>query len=129
MSYKVTLTQKQCFNMDPLELADMLEKEMRFNIPDEVIGRENQKMASETVTKATAYASYFTEMEMKARILKKTAKAAKKTDEYNRMMAIEDVFKSFKEIAKMQIENVAKLMTLKRLELEDQKNNYNSNIT
>ena len=128
MSYKVSLTQKQCFDMDPLALADLLEKELQFNIPDEVVG-EGQRIATQTITKATAYASYFQEMETKARLMKKNAKKAKNTEEYEKMMAIEDVFKSFKEVAKMQIENVAKLMTLKRLELDDQRNNYNSNIT
>lgn len=127
MSYNVTLTQKQCFDMDPLALADMLEKELKFEIPNEVVG-EGGKIAANTITKATAYASYFQEMEIKARLMKKAAKKAKNTDEYERMMAIEDVFKSFGSVAKMQVENVAKLMTLKRLDLEEQKNNYNSNI-
>jgi hypothetical protein len=123
MGYKISLNQKQCLGMDPLELAEMMSNEMKFVIPDNVETRENQKIAADTITKATAYATYFTDMETKARLLKRAAKANKNNDEYNRLIGIEDVFKSCKEIAKMQIENVAKIMTLRRLDLDEQKNN------
>ena len=123
MGYKISLNQKQCLGMDPLELAEMMSEEMKFVIPDNVETRENQKIAADTITKATAYATYFTDMETKARLLKRAAKANKNNDEYNRLIGIEDVFKSCKEIAKMQIENVAKIMTLRRLDLDEQKNN------
>jgi hypothetical protein len=96
---------------------------MSFDIPDNVETRENQKMASDTITKATAYATYFTEMETKARLMKRTAKANKNKDEFDSLIGVEEVFKSCKEIAKMQIENVAKIMTLRRLDLDEQKNN------
>ena len=123
MSFKVNLSQSKCLAMDPLELADLLGKEMQFNIPTDVETRENNKMASDTITKATAYAAYFTEMETKAKLLKRTAKANKEKDEFDRLIGVEEVFKSCKEIAKLQIENVAKIMTLRRLALEEQKNN------
>ena len=123
MSFKVNLSQSKCLAMDPLELADLLGKEMQFNIPTDVETRENNKMASETITKATAYAAYFTEMETKAKLLKRAAKANKEKDEFDRLIGVEEVFKSCKEIAKLQIENVAKIMTLRRLALEEQKNN------
>lgn len=123
MGYRISLNQKQCLAMDPLELAEMMSNEMKFVIPDNVETRENQKIAADTITKATAYATYFTDMETKARLLKRAAKASKNNDEYNRLIGIEDVFKSCKEIAKMQIENVAKIMTLRRLDLDEQKNN------
>lgn len=123
MSFKVNLSQSKCLAMDPLELADLLGKEMQFNIPTDVETRENNKMASDTITKATAYAAYFTEMETKAKLLKRAAKASKEKDEFDRLIGVEEVFKSCKEIAKLQIENVAKIMTLRRLALEEQKNN------
>ena len=123
MSYKVSLDKVNCLSMDPVELAELLGREMSFDIPDNVETRENQKMASDTITKATAYATYFTEMETKARLMKRTAKANKNKDEFDRLIGVEEVFKSCKEIAKMQIENVAKIMTLRRLDLDVQKNN------
>ena len=55
--------------------------------------------------------------------MKRTAKANKNKDEFDRLIGVEEVFKSCKEIAKMQIENVAKIMTLRRLDLDEQKNN------
>ena len=102
-------------------------KEMQFDIPDNVETRENQKIASNTITKATAFAAYFTEMETKARLMKRAAKASKNKEEFDRLIGVEEVFKSCKEIAKLQIENVAKIMTLRRLDLDEQKNN--SHIT
>jgi hypothetical protein len=110
--------------MDPLELTELMGQEMQFDIPDNVETRENQKRAANTITKATALAAYFTEMETKARLMKRNAKGKNK-DEFDRLIGVEEVFKSCKEIAKMQIENVAKIMTLRRLDLDEQKNgNY-----
>jgi hypothetical protein len=123
MSFNVSLTQSKCLEMDPLELAELIGKEMKFDIPTDVETRENNKLASETITKATAYAAYFTDMETKARLMKRAAKANKNKDEFDRLIGVEEVFKSCKEIAKLQIENVAKIMTLRRLALEEQKNN------
>lgn len=124
MGYHVSLNQRDCLSMDPLELTELMSQEMQFDIPDNVETRENQKRASNTITKATALAAYFTEMETKARLMKRNAKGKNK-DEFDRLIGVEEVFKSCKEIAKMQIENVAKIMTLRRLDLDEQKNgNY-----
>ena len=38
--------------------------------------------------------------------MKRAAKAGKNKDEFDRLIGVEEVFKSCKEIAKMQIENV-----------------------
>ena len=122
MGYKIKRPQNY-LSMDPLELMGAIEQDMDFNIPDNVETKENQKIASDTLTKATAYATYFTEMETKARLMKRTAKTSKNKEEYERLIGVEDVFKSYKEIAKLQIENVAKIMTLRRLDLDEQKNN------
>ena len=108
--------------MDPIELIELMSQEMQFDIPNDVETKENNKIASDTITKATAYAAYFTDMEIKARLMKRAAKANKNKEEFDRLLGVEEVFKSCKEIAKMQIENVAKLMTLRRLELDEQKN-------
>lgn len=123
MEYKVPINSKEYFNMDPIKLAELLSDEMQFEIPDNVETKENQKIAANTITKATALASYFTDMETKARLMKRAAKVSKNKDEFDRLIGVEEVFKSCKEIAKLQIENVAKIMTLRRLDLDEQKNN------
>lgn len=123
MGYKVSLNQVNSMSMDPIELANLLNDEMEFNIPEDVETRENQRIAADTITKATAYATYFTDMETRAKLMKRAAKASKNKEEAERLLGIEEVFKSCKEIAKMQIENVAKIMTLRRLDLDEQKNN------
>ena len=124
-----TVAPQDYLKMDPMELLETMKKDMVFVIPEHVHTPANKKIASETISKATAFATYFTEMETRAKLLKKAAKASGNTAEYNRYLNVEDVFKSLKEIAKMQIENVAKIMTLKRLELDEQRSNYNSHIT
>ena len=123
------LPPQECFKIEPLELLDKLKSDMMFPIPPNVNSRENRLIAAQTITKATAYESYCSEMETRAKLLKKAAKASKQTEEYNRMMSYEDIFKTLKEISKQHIENVAKLMTLKRLELDEQRQNYNNQIT
>lgn len=125
MSYKIKLSfnQAQCLAMDPLELTNVMMSELQFEIPENVETRENQKIASDTLTKATAFATYFTEMETRAKLMKRAAKASKNKEEADRYLGVEEVFKSCKEIAKLQIENVAKIMTLRRLDLDEQKNN------
>lgn len=125
MSYKVKLNPKDCLKMDPLELAELLANEMNFEIPDEMETKEGNKIAGNTITKATAYATYFMEMETKAKLLKRAAKAGKNKEETERYMGLEDVFKACKEISKAQIENITKLMTLRRLDLDEQKQNGN----
>ena len=123
MSYKVPLSAKQCLAMEPIALAEHLTEEMSFEIPPDVETKENQRIAANTITKATSYATFFTDMETKAKLMKRAAKAAKNKEESERYLGIEEVFKSCKEIAKMQIENVAKIMTLKRLDLDEQRAN------
>ena len=123
MSYQITLNQSKCLAMDPIELAELMGNEMKFDIPNDVETKDNQMIAANTITKATAFASFFTEMETKAKLMKRAAKASKNKEEFDRFIGLEEVFRSCKEISKMYIENVAKLMTLRRLDLEDQKNN------
>lgn len=109
--------------MDPLELTDVLIPLVQCELPAHVETKENQILAAQIINKATAYASYFSTMEIKAKLLKRNAKAEKNKDEFDRLLGVEEVFKTYKEIAKMQIENVARLMTLRRLDLDEQKNN------
>ena len=109
--------------MDPLELTDVLTPLVQCELPAHVETKENQILAAQIINKATAYASYFSTMEIKAKLLKRNAKAEKNKDEFDRLLGVEEVFKTYKEIAKMQIENVARLMTLRRLDLDEQKNN------
>ena len=125
MGYKITvsLNQAQCLAMDPIDLTNVMMEELHFEIPENVETRENQRIAANTLTKATAFATYFTEMETRAKLMKRAAKTAKNKEEAERYLGVEEVFKSCKEIAKLQIENVAKIMTLRRLDLDEQKNN------
>lgn len=123
MNIRATFDQKKYLQMDPLELVEKLGEDVQFTIPENVETKDNQTVATMTITKATAYASYFAEMEMKAKLLKRAAKNNKDKDEAERLLGVEEVFKSFKEISKMQIENVAKIMTLKRLELDEMRAN------
>ena len=125
MGYKVTLNQEEILKMDPIELAETLMAELNFVIPDEIVSKAGNKQAGETITKATAFQEFFMETETKAKLLKRKAKADKNKEEAERYMGIEDVCKTCKEATKIQIENVAKLMTLRRLELEEQKQNGN----
>ena len=66
--------------------------------------------------------SFFAEMELKAKLLKRVAKSGKNKEETDRLLGVEEVFKTCKEIAKLQIDNVSKIMTLRRLAIDEEKN-------
>ena len=123
MAQIINFNRDNCLAMKPLELSEALRREMIFNIPEEVISNRGNKMASETITKATAYMTFCTEMETTAKIMKREAKAEKNKEEAERLMGLEEVFNAYKEISKATIENVAKIMTLRRLDLDEQRHN------
>lgn len=122
MSYRINLNQKTLLAMDPSELVEILTSEMQFDIPSDVETAENKKIAANTLTKAHAYESFFAEMELKAKLLKRVAKSGKNKEETDRLLGIEEVFKTCKEISKLQIDNVSKIMTLRRLAIDEEKN-------
>ena len=121
MAYQVTLNQNALFSMDPTSLIEILMQDMQFVIPDDVETDANRRIASNTLTKAHAFETFFSEMELKARLRKRAAKASKNKEEAERMLGIEEVFKTCKEISKLQIDNVSKIMTLRRLALDEEK--------
>ena len=101
MSYRINLNQKTLLAMDPSELVEILTSEMQFDIPSDVETAENKKIAANTLTKAHAYESFFAEMELKAKLLKRVAKSGKNKEETDRLLGIEEVFKTCKEISKL----------------------------
>ena len=123
MAKRVQFNRDNCLAMQPLELSERLRNEMVFDIPEEVITDAGNRMASDTISKATAYMTFCIEMETTAKIMKRAAKTEKQKEEADRLMGLEEVFKSYKEIAKATIENVAKIMTLRRLDLDEQQHN------
>ena len=54
--------------------------------------------------------------------MKRVAKSGKNKEETDRLLGVEEVFKTCKEIAKLQIDNVSKIMTLRRLAIDEEKN-------
>ena len=110
-------TAEQLLAMEPMQLIEVIQKDFVFQIP---------KTLDSSVERRTALNIFYASMETQARIRKRAAKAAKLSQqEQERLHGLEEVFKVYKEGAKSYIDNMAKMMTLKRLELDEQKNNRN----
>lgn len=122
MSYKITLDQKTLLNMEPTELVEVLMQDMDFEIPENVDTEKNKRIAANTLTKAHAFESFFAAMELKAKLMKRVAKSGKNKEESDRLLGVEEVFKTCKEISKLQVDNVSKIMTLRRLAIDEERN-------
>ena len=119
-------TAEQLLAMEPMQLIEVIQKDFVFQIPETLDSPVERRIASDTITRATALNIFYASMETQARIRKRAAKAAKLSQqEQERLHGLEEVFKVYKEGAKSYIDNIAKMMTLKRLELDEQKNNRN----
>lgn len=104
---------------DPLDLVTLLRAEIDVEVPEALNTQEEVSMAVNAMNKLTAYISYFKEMETIARILKRQQKGNK--EEAVRLLGVEEVFETYKRACEQNYEYVTKLMTMKRLMIDEAK--------
>lgn len=104
---------------DPLELIDILKAEVAFEVPESLETQADVNAAVKAMNKLTANISFFKEMETVARIMKRQQKGSKA--ERERLLGVEEVFETYKRICEQNYEYVCKLMTMKRLMLDEAK--------
>ena len=102
-------------NMAPMELVKFLNSEFSFSPPSSL-----RLDSANAINEQTAFIGYFAEMELRARLLKKE-KGKEEKEERERLLSTEEVFRTFKEVAKANLESVAKQMTLRRLDIDEAK--------
>lgn len=107
----------ELMGMDPIELAEKLRKEVDFG---KIENLNSPQLVTDAINKTISYASYFKELETIARIKKRQAKREKlPPEEQDRRLGVEEVFETYKRIAEMQFDKITKMMTAKRLHIDE----------
>lgn len=109
-------------HMEPMALADFLRSEMELIIPASIDTDKDKKEALEEMNKAAAYICYFREMETLTKTLKrKNKRNGCVPEETDRLLGCEEVFETYKKIAEQTYDYITKMMTMKRLMLDETK--------
>lgn len=120
MQVNIQIKPSDLLAMDPMDLAEYLKTQVVFEMPIDVDTPENKRKAVETLSQATAYICYFREMEMFAKYSKRKAKRNKcSPEEADRLIGVEEVFEMYKRIAEQYYDSCSKLMTMKRLQIDE----------
>lgn len=107
---------------DPVELIAFLHSELNeIEIPEDLTTKEQVNQAVAAMNQLTAYICYFKEMELIARVKKRQAKNNKKKELTDHYLSMEDAFETYKRICEHAYEKVTKLMTMKRLNMDEAK--------
>lgn len=108
--------------MEPETLAEFLRNEVELDTPESIDTPEGRAAAARAMQKATAYICYFREMEALAKARKRKRKRDGCTpEEADNLLGCEEIFEAYKKIAEQHFDQVAKMMTLKRLMLDEVK--------
>ena len=109
-------------HMDPFELSEYLRNIVDLSLPESIDTKESAKSAICIMNKAVAYACFFKEMESLAKTYKRKMKREGCTAEVaDNLLGCEEVFEAYKRISERHYDYVAKMMTLKRLQIEETK--------
>ncbi len=106
---------------DPLDLVAYLRAEVNVNVPSSLETKEDQRKAVQAMNELTAYICYFKEHETIARTLKRSAKTEKDREKADHYLGVEEVFEAYKRICEQQYECISKMVTMRRLDLEEAK--------
>ena len=122
MKQVISVHPDSLLSMEPEELTNYLMNEMNIELPSSAVSFEERRQLASALNEATAFFNYFSEMELRAKNRKRTLKRNKaEKEQVDNMLGVEETFRAFKEMSKAYIDNIARLMTLKRLDLDDAK--------
>jgi hypothetical protein len=108
--------------MEPLELMKFLRSEIDTELFDSLDTDAERKAVVTEMNRLTSYIVYFTEMETFARNAKRTSKRNHESkEETERLLGVEEVFGTYKEMCQQLYTQHSKLMTMKRLMLDEVK--------
>lgn len=120
MDRKINLEPEVLIQMEPMELIDLISSQLDFITLEHIDTDRNKYAAIQEMNKLTAYICYFREMETLARIRKREVKRKKCTrEESDRILSVEEILGAYRSICEQRYEQLAKMMTMKRLMLEE----------
>lgn len=116
----IPLNTHNLMEMDPLTLIAELNSTVIFDNIYDIETEQSKRAAVEAMNKATAYICFFREMEIIARCRKRDARKTSK-DEASRLLGLEEIFEAYKKISEQHYDQIAKIMTMKRLAIDEYK--------
>ena len=118
----ISVKPNSLLDMDPLALNNFLSNEIELHFPGEYNTEENISEFMNNMNRATAYICYFKEMETVAKITKRERKREGcSSEDFDRLLGCEEVFAVYKKMAEQIYEQSVKMITMKRLSLEEMK--------
>lgn len=116
--YKIS---QKAAKIDPGELQQRLHNELNISLIPDIDSEENKAAAITLMSRMTAYISYFTEMEVLTRNMKRATTKKEEPELYTTLISNEEIYGAYKDICKQTYDATAKLMTMKRLALDEAK--------
>lgn len=113
---------KSLIETEPEDILNFFITELRddsFNITT-IDSGEDKRRCADTLNKMASYNSYFAEMRQMAKLTKRRLKSESVEKEIvDKALGLEEVFDTLCSFCENQINVITKLMTLKRLELDE----------
>ena len=113
----------ELLKMQPEEIIPLcIEHLSAVNFPTEIDSLEGQKILSDMLKYTSGMIAYYKQMEEFAKIEKRRTKANGCTrEEADRCLAVEEIFGVYKSIFEGQYATLAKMITIKRMNIEEAK--------
>lgn len=116
-------TTQQLLAMQPEELLPFCKTHAdKLALPDEIDTPEGKRILQTQLNYTTAMIAYYKELEEIAKIEKRRIKREGCTrEEADRSLAVEEIFAMYKSVFERYYENLAKMVTIKRMSIEEAK--------
>lgn len=116
-------TTQQLLAMQPEELLLFCKTHAdKLALPDEIDTPEGKRILQTQLNYTTAMIAYYKELEEIAKIEKRRIKREGCTrEEADRSLAVEEIFAMYKSVFERYYENLAKMVTIKRMSIEEAK--------
>ena len=116
-------TTEELLRMEPEELLPYCKEHAeKLVLPDEIDTPEGRRILQTQLNYTTAMIAYYKELEETAKIEKRRIKRKGCTrEEADRSLAVEEIFAMYKSIFERYYENLAKMVTIKRMAIEEAK--------
>lgn len=111
--------------MPPLELNEYLQKNYKIEIPPAIHTADDLKHAAELLAKYSSLYSYFSQMALTSKILKRNLKAEKKDkQQINDALSREEIFGMYADLLKQAYNTISRMVTIKLAVNEELKMKY-----
>lgn len=109
-------------SMEPIDVLNYLKYHVDVSIPESIQSKQDKDKASKMLVHAANWSCYLREMEQRARLQKRMAKACKKDrSEIERFLGLEETFATYKKNCEQVYDVILKQMTMARLHLDEAK--------